>query len=182
LAVTQSGASVTASYAALSVAAGAAAVTLYIDAVTSWNAATVDVALQTKNLLEQEHQPSRAPLVDMAGTVTRRRGHATAGTGDIALNMIEKVRSRWGHDRRRLGPHPNGNSRIHHKELAPGVHAARFGADSRFRSNRRPAYVDIFQAILVEVEFDALPVIEQPNRKNAAVVGFDYHRGNLPPH
>jgi zinc-finger of transposase IS204/IS1001/IS1096/IS1165 len=61
--------------------------------------------------------------------VTRRGRHATGGSGDNALKMIEKGRSRWGHDRRRLGPHPNTSSPICHKQLAPLVQAAWFGAD-----------------------------------------------------
>jgi hypothetical protein len=57
--------------------------------------------------------------------VTRRGGHATASSGDNALKIIEKGRSRWGHDRRRLGPAPTQillftTSNWHHSFKRPG--------------------------------------------------------------
>src|SRR3954453_5408234 len=61
--------------------------------------------------------------------VIRRRGHATASGGDNVLKMIEKGWSLWGHDRRRLGPHPTTKSLICYKQLAALGQAAWFGAD-----------------------------------------------------
>ena len=62
-------------------------------------------------------------------SVNRRRGHAAAGIVSNALKAIKKGLSRWGHDRRRLGPHPDADFVIRDKELLPFIEGAQFGAD-----------------------------------------------------
>ena len=48
--------------------------------------------------------------------------------GNNALKAIEKDLSGWGHDRRRLGSHPDDDSAIRQKELRRLVQGASFGA------------------------------------------------------
>jgi hypothetical protein len=62
--------------------------------------------------------------------VIRRRGQAVAGIGSNVLKAINKRQSRWGHRRRRSGPHPNIDSPIRHKGLSALVQGAQFGSDS----------------------------------------------------
>jgi hypothetical protein len=61
--------------------------------------------------------------------VNRRGRQAAAGIGSNAVKAIKKGRSGWGHDRRRLRPHPDVDSIIRHKELLQLVRGALFGAD-----------------------------------------------------
>jgi hypothetical protein len=56
--------------------------------------------------------------------VNRRRGQATAGVVSNSLKAIKKGRPRWGHDRRRWGPHSDVNSVIRYKELLACVQRA----------------------------------------------------------
>ncbi|MHC2764337.1 hypothetical protein ACVIU7_009451 [Bradyrhizobium liaoningense] len=63
--------------------------------------------------------------------VNRRGGQAVAGIGSNAVKVLKKGQSRWGHHRRRSGPHPDGDSFIRHKELPALAQGARFGADSQ---------------------------------------------------
>ncbi len=69
-------------------------------------------------------------------TVNRRWGHPVSDIGHNALNAIKKGQSRWGHHRRRSGPHPNANSFIRRKELPALLQGAQFGADSQSANYR----------------------------------------------
>jgi hypothetical protein len=64
------------------------------------------------------------PHASQAAFVKRRRGHAAAGIVSNALKAIKKGRSRWGHDRRRLGLHYDADSVIRYKELLAFVQGA----------------------------------------------------------
>jgi len=70
-------------------------------------------------------------LTSLSLTVNRRRGQAVADIGSNALKAIKKGQSKWGHHRRRSGPHPDADSFIRHKELPALVQGAQFGADSQ---------------------------------------------------
>lgn len=57
--------------------------------------------------------------------------------GSNALQAIEKCQSRWGHHRRRSGPHRDADFYIRYKGLPELVQGAQFGAESHRRHQIR---------------------------------------------
>ena len=75
--------------------------------------------------------------------VNRRRGQAVADIGSNAVKALKKGQSRWGHHRRRSGPHPDVDSFIRHKELPALVQGAQFGADSQTGAGSVPGLLEV---------------------------------------
>lgn len=94
------------------------------------------------NLGSADLSAARVLLAVVCLRVNRRRGQAVADIGSNAVKAIKKGQSKWGHHRRRSGPHPDADSFIRHKELLALVQGVQFGADSQLSHGDAPPPID----------------------------------------